>query len=316
MKNVLIIFATILGSLHANAEGGDARLEARLKGVLARRSAANAYSESLYAFAKEEMEENKLQLAISAAWVKKLTEQKKVVAEFKSQDNEKTEEIKNAEKLIDQWDSLVEGIEVRNEKIRELMRKGANPQPAILDLRKYNETCSQESKKIVEKFKSSGMPSGAVVDATQIEAEWGLLEKTEQTRLEKSHQAEIFARKKAEAEREQEAKDAELVRWYEARIAKKAEEELDVNGLVYMRKTVKSSIGEFGGEITGIVENRRGKDLRYVEITFSLYDDSGAQVGTAFANVTGLDAGGRWKFRAIILRTDATKFKVFELSGF
>ena len=255
-------------------------------------------------------------MLIAAAWVKKLTEQKKVVAEFKSQDNEKTEEIKNAEKLIDQWDSLVEGIEVRNEKIRELMRKGANPQPAILDLRKYNETCSQESKKIVEKFKSSGMPSGAVVDATQIEAEWGLLEKTEQTRLEKSHQAEIFARKKAEAEREQEAKDAELVRWYEARIAKKAEEELDVNGLVYMRKTVKSSIGEFGGEITGIVENRRGKDLRYVEITFSLYDDSGAQVGTAFANVTGLDAGGRWKFRAIILRTDATKFKVFELSGF
>lgn len=100
-----------------------------------------------------------------------------------------------------------------------------------------------------------------------------------------------------------------------ARIARKAEEELDVNGLVLMKKTVNSSIGQFGGEITGIVENRRGKNLRYVEITYNLYDDSGAQVGTAFANVTGLEAGGKWKFKAIILRTDATKYKLTELSG-
>ena len=105
MKNLLIIFSIVLGSLHANAEGGDARLEARLKGVLARRSAANAYSESLYAFAKEDTEENKLLLAISAAWVKKLTEQKRVVAELESQGYEKTDEIINVEKLIDQWDS-------------------------------------------------------------------------------------------------------------------------------------------------------------------------------------------------------------------
>ncbi len=315
MKTSLIVVAILVGNLHTIAEGGDARLEARLKGVLARRSAANAYSESLYAFAKEDMEENKLQLFTSAAWVKKLTEHKKAVAELEAQGYEKTDEINNVGKLIDQWDSLVEGMEVRNEKIRELMRKGASPQPAIVELGKYNETCSKESKKIVEKIKSLGMPSGTVVDAAQIEAEWAILEKTERPRLERSYRADVLMRKNAEMYREREAKEAEAERERKARIARKAEEELEVNGLVLMQKTVNSSIGQFGGEITGIVENRRGKNLRYVEITFNLYDDSGAQVGTAFANVTGLEAGGRWKFKAIVLRTDAKKYKLTELSG-
>ena len=40
MKSSLIVVAIVVGSLHANAEGSDARLEARLKGVLARAYAA------------------------------------------------------------------------------------------------------------------------------------------------------------------------------------------------------------------------------------------------------------------------------------
>ena len=53
------------------------------------------------------------------------------------------------------------------------------------------------------------------------------------------------------------------------------------NGLVLMRKTVSAKTGDFGGTIQGVVENRRDRKLIYAEITFNLYDESGAQVGSA-----------------------------------
>jgi hypothetical protein len=99
-------------------------------------------------------------------------------------------------------------------------------------------------------------------------------------------------------------------------VARKAEEEIDANGLVLLRKTVEGKGGELDGEITGIVVNRRGKKLRYAQITFNLYDDSGAQVGTALANINGLEPGGRWKFSATSFGTNFTKYKFSELSGF
>lgn len=98
--------------------------------------------------------------------------------------------------------------------------------------------------------------------------------------------------------------------------ARKAEEEYEQNGLVLLRKTVEGKTGQFGGEITGIVINRRNRKLNYAQITFNLYDDSGAQVGTAIANVNGLESGGRWKFKASSLGTDFSKYKINELTGF
>lgn len=108
-----------------------------------------------------------------------------------------------------------------------------------------------------------------------------------------------------------------------AKIAvEKAELELDFNGLVLMWKTVSGSQGALlggtmlGGTITGIVENRRPRKLSYAQISFSLYDDSGAQVGTAIANINGLEPGSKWKFEAISFGQEFTKYKFSELTGF
>lgn len=51
--------------------------------------------------------------------------------------------------------------------------------------------------------------------------------------------------------------------------------------------------------IDGVIENRSGRTLRYVQITFVLLDASGRQVGTAFDNTNDLAAGRQWRFHAI-----------------
>ena len=96
----------------------------------------------------------------------------------------------------------------------------------------------------------------------------------------------------------------------------KAEEEYDNNGLVFLRKTTNGTSGQFGGEVTGTVVNRRAKKLRYVQITFILYDASGAQVGTALANINDLEPGARWNFKATSFGTKFDTYKFSELSGF
>jgi hypothetical protein len=52
------------------------------------------------------------------------------------------------------------------------------------------------------------------------------------------------------------------------------------------------------------------------QISFSLYDDSGAQVGTAIANINGLEPGNKWKFEAISFGQEFTKYQFIELTGF
>jgi hypothetical protein len=98
--------------------------------------------------------------------------------------------------------------------------------------------------------------------------------------------------------------------------ATKNEDELEVDGLVLLRKSVTGRRGEVTGEITGTVVNRRDHKLNYAQITFNLYDASGAQVGSAIANINGLEPGGRWNFKAVTLGTDFVKYKFAELSGF
>ena len=97
---------------------------------------------------------------------------------------------------------------------------------------------------------------------------------------------------------------------------RRAEEELEVNGLVLLTKTTQGVTNEFGGEVTGSVVNRTGKKLRYAQITFNLYDDSGAQVGSALANINGLEPGGRWNFKATAFGTKFKSYKFSDMSGF
>jgi hypothetical protein len=101
--------------------------------------------------------------------------------------------------------------------------------------------------------------------------------------------------------------------------ARKAEEEYDGDGLVLLKNTLHGQYTDHGngfvtGEITGEVVNRRSHTLSYVQITFNLYDDSGAQVGSALANVNGLEPGSTWKFKAVTTG-HWTKYKVSKLMG-
>jgi hypothetical protein len=130
---------------------------------------------------------------------------------------------------------------------------------------------------------------------------------------EKKRIEEEQVERKAEETRAQEA-----VKQKEQQAAKEAKDalEYDVGGLVLLKDTIKGTYGKFSGEITGTVVNRRNRALKYAQITFNLYDDSGAQIGTALANIiSGLEAGGRWNFKAITLMKYA-EFKRAELSGF
>lgn len=129
-----------------------------------------------------------------------------------------------------------------------------------------------------------------------------------QTRAREQARAEAKAKREAQRRAEEE-------RTAEAEAARKAEEEYDADGLVLLRKTLKARRGQFGGKITGTVVNRRARKLSYAQIEFNLYDESGAQVGTAFDNISGLEPGGRWNFKATTFGTDFAKYKFSELWG-
>jgi hypothetical protein len=79
---------------------------------------------------------------------------------------------------------------------------------------------------------------------------------------------------------------------------KVTKDEIDCDGLVYIRSSEKSKSGPPGTEILGTVINKRSTTLTYAQITFNLYDKSGAQIGTAMANINGLEPNGKWNFRA------------------
>jgi hypothetical protein len=115
---------------------------------------------------------------------------------------------------------------------------------------------------------------------------------------------------------EQEAEKQRLAKKAADEAQRKAEEEYDSDGLVLMLKSVKGTRGEFGGEITGIVVNRRSKRISYAQISFNLYDRSGAQIGSAMDNINNLDPGAKWKFKANSFGQDFAKYKFSELSGF
>jgi len=100
-----------------------------------------------------------------------------------------------------------------------------------------------------------------------------------------------------------------------AEAARRAEEEYEVDGLVLLKKSVKATTRQFTGEITGLVVNRRGKTVRYAQITFKLYDENGALVDEVLTNVTNLGDGETWRFKAVTLRTGWRTYRIHELVG-
>ena len=68
--------------------------------------------------------------------------------------------------------------------------------------------------------------------------------------------------------------------------------------------------------IEGEIKNNTDKNYSYVQVTFNLYDASGAQLGTAIDNINNLEPNGTWKYKAMGLVTEkVSSYKFVEITG-
>lgn len=58
----------------------------------------------------------------------------------------------------------------------------------------------------------------------------------------------------------------------------------------------------YSASITGVLTNNTDRDYSYVQVEYILYDGAGNQIGSAWANINNLKAGGTWKFEAVTLQ--------------
>ncbi len=76
--------------------------------------------------------------------------------------------------------------------------------------------------------------------------------------------------------------------------------------------------GEWGiRSICGTLKNKTGRKLDYVQISFSLFDAAGNQIGSTFDNLSHLAPNSTWKFNAVVLDdNNVDSYKLEEVSGF
>ena len=73
---------------------------------------------------------------------------------------------------------------------------------------------------------------------------------------------------------------------------------------------------QYSTYIVGTVKNNSSKQYGYAQIEFNLYDASGAQVGSAMANINNLEPNGTWKFKALAFEDDFKTYKIKDVTGF
>lgn len=73
---------------------------------------------------------------------------------------------------------------------------------------------------------------------------------------------------------------------------------------------------DYSTYIVGTIKNNSGSDKGYIQISFTLYDADGNNIGTALANTNNLKDGGTWKFEAIVLEDDVASFELNEITGY
>lgn len=68
--------------------------------------------------------------------------------------------------------------------------------------------------------------------------------------------------------------------------------------------------------ISGSLVNNTSSQTSYLQITFNLYDEDGALIGSAMDNINYLDAGGVWKFKAMAFDSNFATYELAEVTGF
>lgn len=69
--------------------------------------------------------------------------------------------------------------------------------------------------------------------------------------------------------------------------------------------------------IEGYIKNDSDKAFSYVQVTYTTYDENGNTLGTCLDNNSGLEANGRWKFKAICTAdvSSISNYKLTEITG-
>ena len=67
--------------------------------------------------------------------------------------------------------------------------------------------------------------------------------------------------------------------------------------------------------LDGMVVNQTEKAYQFVQISYDLFDSTGALIGTASANTRGISPHGRWLFKTVI-SGHCTRFKLAKLDGY
>ena len=73
---------------------------------------------------------------------------------------------------------------------------------------------------------------------------------------------------------------------------------------------------DYSTYIVGTIKNNSGMEKGYMEVTFTLYDANGNNIGTALDNTNNLKDGGTWKFEAMVLDDDVASFELNEVTGY
>lgn len=75
---------------------------------------------------------------------------------------------------------------------------------------------------------------------------------------------------------------------------------------------------EFSVTISGVFTNQTDEDLSYIQLTYTLFDADGAQIGSAYANANNLAAGGSWKFEATGFEplAEVASYELADVTGF
>lgn len=81
-------------------------------------------------------------------------------------------------------------------------------------------------------------------------------------------------------------------------------------------RDVSGEVDDYSITITGTAKNTTDTDYSYAALTFGLYDDTDAKLGTALANISGLEAGQRWKFDALGTDTDTTSYAIEDVTAY
>ena len=68
----------------------------------------------------------------------------------------------------------------------------------------------------------------------------------------------------------------------------------------------------FAYYIEGYIKNNSDKDYSYVQVEFTAYDADGNTLDSCIDNNSGLEANGRWKFKAMCV-SDADKIASYKL---